>query len=165
MFGNDLRKQPARRKFIELLREHFGYDDINHFDIPYQTAALSAYRLVPPRERRGTVVVFGGFDSYIKEWFPMQRYLARAGYDVIGFDGPGQGTSLEEGYLHLTHEWHKPVGAVLDYFNLNNVTLIGISLGRCLALHAAAYESRVHRVVADHTDTDLVLRRVFVARL
>ena len=28
MFGDDPRKQPARRKFIELMREHFGYDDI-----------------------------------------------------------------------------------------------------------------------------------------
>lgn len=84
----------------------------------------------------------------------MQRYLARAGYDVIGFDGPGQGASLEEGNLHLTHEWHKPVGAVLDYFNLDNVTLIGISLGGCLALPAAAYEPRVYRVIADDTDTD-----------
>ena len=154
MFGDDPRKQPARRKFIELMREHFGYEDKNHFDIPYETAALSAYRLVPSGEPKGTVVVFGGFDSYIEEWFPMQRYLARAGYDVIGFDGPGQGASLEEGHLHLTHEWHKPVGAVLDYFNLDNVTLIGISLGGCLALRAGAYEPRVHRVVADDTDTD-----------
>lgn len=84
----------------------------------------------------------------------MQRYLANAGYDVVGFDGPGQGSSLEDGGLHFTHELHKPVKAVLDYFNLDNVTLIGISLGGCLALRAAAYESRVRRVVADDTDTD-----------
>ncbi|HET9409067.1 MAG TPA: alpha/beta fold hydrolase [Candidatus Sulfotelmatobacter sp.] len=154
MFGDDPRKRPARRKFIELMREHFGYDDKNHFDIPYEAAALSAHRLVPAGEPKGTVVVFGGFDSYIEEWFPMQRHLSRAGYDVIGFDGPGQGASLEERHLHLTHEWHKPVGAVLDYFKLDNVTLIGISLGGCLALRAAAYEPRVHRVVADDTDTD-----------
>jgi len=154
MFGDDLRKHPARRKFIELMREHFGYDDNNHFEIPYETAALSAYRMAPSGEPKGTVVVFGGFDSYIEEWFPMQRYLAHAGYDVVGFDGPGQGASLEEGQLHLTHEWHKPVRAVLDYFNLDNITLIGISLGGCLALRAAAHEPRVHRVVSDDTDTD-----------
>jgi pimeloyl-ACP methyl ester carboxylesterase len=154
MFGDDPRKQPARRRFIQLMREHFGYGDKNHFDIPYETAALSAYRLLPSGKPKGTIVVFGGFDSYIEEWFPMQRYLARAGYDVVGFDGPGQGASLEEGRLHLTHEWHKPVGAVLDYFKLDNVTLIGISLGGCLALRAAAYEPRVHRIVADDTDTD-----------
>lgn len=154
MFGDDPRKEPARRKFIELMREHFGYGEKNHFVIPYETAALSAYRVEASGEPKGTVVVFGGFDSCIEEWFPMQRYLARAGYDVIGFDGPGQGASLEEGNLHLTHEWHKPVGAVLDYFKLDNVTLIGISLGGCLALRAAAYEPRVYRVIADDTDAD-----------
>jgi len=154
MFGDDPRKQPARLRFVELMREHFGYGDATHFNIPYESSALSAYRLSPPAPSKGTVVVFGGFDSYIEEWFPMQRYLASAGYDVVGFEGPGQGSPLEDGHLHLTHEWHKPVGAVLDYFNLDNVTLIGISLGGCLALRAAAFEPRVHRVVANDTDTD-----------
>jgi pimeloyl-ACP methyl ester carboxylesterase len=50
--------------------------------------------------------------------------------------------------------WMIDLGAVLDYFNLDHITLIGISLGGCLALRAAAYEPRVHRVVADDTDTD-----------
>jgi alpha-beta hydrolase superfamily lysophospholipase len=149
MFGDDPRRQPARRQFIELMREHFDFGDNTHFNVPYESSALSAYRLPPPAQPKGTIVVFGGFDSYIEEWFPMQRYFANAGYDVVGFDGPGQGSTLEDGHLHLTHEWHKPVGAVLDYFKLDNVTLIGISLGGCLALRAAAYESRVHRVVAD----------------
>jgi pimeloyl-ACP methyl ester carboxylesterase len=48
----------------------------------------------------------------------------------------------------------RPWGRVRDYFNLDNVTLIGISLGGCLAIRAAAYEPRVHRVIADDTDTD-----------
>ena len=154
MFGTDPRKEPSRRRFVQLMREHFGYGDKNHFEIPYQGAALSAYRKLPVGEPRGTVVVFGGFDSYIEEWFPLQCYLAEAGFDVVGFDGPGQGASLEEAGLPLTHEWHKPVGAVLDYFDLDNVTLIGISLGGCLALRAAAYEPRIHRVISDDTDTD-----------
>ena len=154
MFGDDPRRQPARRQFVQLMREHFGYGDGTHFDIPYANAALSAYRRLPAGPAKGTVVVFGGFDSYIEEWFPLQTYLANAGYDVIGFDGPGQGASLEEGHLPLTHEWHKPVGAVLDYFKADTVTLIGISLGGCLALRAAAYEPRVHRVIADDCDMD-----------
>jgi predicted esterase YcpF (UPF0227 family) len=29
----------------------------------------------------------------------------------------------------MTHEWEKPVRAVLDYFALEDVTLIGVSLG------------------------------------
>jgi pimeloyl-ACP methyl ester carboxylesterase len=49
----------------------------------------------------------------------------------------------------MTHEWEKPVGAVLDYFNLDDVTLIGVSLGGYLVMRAAAYDKRVKRVVAD----------------
>ncbi len=48
----------------------------------------------------------------------------------------------------MTHEWEKPVNTVLDYFKLNEVTLIGISLGGYLALRAAAYEKRIKKVIA-----------------
>jgi pimeloyl-ACP methyl ester carboxylesterase len=34
-------------------------------------------------------------------------------------------------------------GVVLDAFNLDDVTLVGISLGGCLAIRATAFEPRV----------------------
>ena len=154
MFDNDPRKQPARRQYIGLMRERFGITEENHFDVPYETGALSAYRLTPSGQPKGTIVMFGGFDTYIEDWFPMQRYFASAGFDVVIFDGPGQGTTLEDHHLPLTHDWHKPVGAVLDFFKLDDVTLWGISLGGCLAVRAAAYEPRIRRVVTDDICTD-----------
>jgi len=153
MFANDPRKQPTRRQFIQLMREQFDIAESDHFAVPYESSALSAYRLTPPNPK-GTFAIHGGFDTYIEEWFPMQRYFARAGLDVVIFDGPGQGSALHDGHLPFTPEWHKPVGAVLDYFKLNDVTLLGISFGGCLALRAAAHEPRVRRVVADDTDTN-----------
>jgi pimeloyl-ACP methyl ester carboxylesterase len=153
MFANDPRKHARRRQFIQLMREQFDIADSNHFVVPYESGALSAYRLTPPNPT-GTFVIHGGFDTYIEEWFPMQRYFARAGLDVVIFDGPGQGTALHNSHLPFTPEWHKPVGAVLDYFTLTDVTLLGISFGGCLALRAAAHEPRVRRVVADDTDTN-----------
>jgi pimeloyl-ACP methyl ester carboxylesterase len=54
----------------------------------------------------------------------------------------------------MTYEWEKPVKAVLDYFHLDDVTLMGYSLGGCLAIRAAAYESRVKRVITDDILTD-----------
>jgi pimeloyl-ACP methyl ester carboxylesterase len=74
---------------------------------------------------------------------------------VIAFDGPGQGAVLEEEHLPMTPSWEKPLGAVLDYFQVDDVTLIGYSLGGCLAIRAAAREPRVQRVVADDMLTDL----------
>lgn len=37
----------------------------------------------------------------------------------------------------MTPQWHKPVAAVLDYFDLDDVTLLGFSLGGCLVMRAA----------------------------
>jgi len=55
--------------------------------------------------------------------------LRDAGYDTILFEGPGQGAALELAHLTMTPEWEKPVKAVLDYFRLDAVTLMGFSLG------------------------------------
>jgi len=135
MFGDDPRRQATRRQFLQLMREHYGFQDNGHFDVPYETGALSSFRSAPPQPR-GTIVIFGGFDGYIEELFPMQHYFGRAGYDVVSFDRPGQGVALEDGHLAMTHEWHKPVTAVLDLFHLDEVTLTGVSLGGCLAVRA-----------------------------
>jgi pimeloyl-ACP methyl ester carboxylesterase len=56
----------------------------------------------------------------------------------------------------MTPDWHLPVAAVLDHFQLNSVTLLGISLGGCLVVRAAAYEPRVARVVAFDVLTDFL---------
>lgn len=148
MFANDPRKQDTRRQYLQLMRDSYGFTDNDHFAVPYQGGALSAFRKTTPHPK-GAIVLFAGFDSYVEEMFPMQGFFQEAGYDVVSFDGPGQGVPLEDGHMAMTHEWHKPVKAVLDYFQLDNVTLIGVSLGGCLAIRAAAYEPRVHRVVAD----------------
>ena len=99
--------------------------------VPYPGGVLPAYRFSSPH--RGTVVLFGGFDSYLEEFLPMMLALARGGYQVIGFEGSGQGGALEDHGLPLTPHWHRPVGAVLDHFGLDRVTLVGISLGGGLA--------------------------------
>ena len=50
--------------------------------------------------------------------------------------------------LPISPEWEKPVKAVLDFFGLDAVTLMGFSLGGGLVVRAAAFEPRVRRVVA-----------------
>ena len=56
----------------------------------------------------------------------------------------------------MTPDWHRPVGAILDRLSMSDVTLVGISLGGCLAIRAAAYEPRVTRVVAFDALTDFL---------
>jgi pimeloyl-ACP methyl ester carboxylesterase len=55
---------------------------------------------------------------------------------------------LVEQQVPLTSEWQKPVKAILDYFNLDDVTAIGISMGGYMVLKAAAYEPRIKRAIA-----------------
>jgi hypothetical protein len=55
------------------MREHFGFEEKDHFKVPYEIGALSAYRWTPPSQSKGTAVIHGGFDSYIEEWFHIHR--------------------------------------------------------------------------------------------
>ena len=78
----------------------------------------------------------------------MAQFFTDLGYEVIAFEGPGQGAALKKHGLPLTHEWERPTKAILDYFNLEDITLIGISMGGYLCLRAAALDPRIARVVA-----------------
>ena len=86
----------------------------------------------------------------------MMLAIVRQGYRVVAFEGPGQGGALEDSGLHLTRDWQLPVGAVLDHFGLDQVTLLGISLDGGLAIRAAAGEPRIARVICDDILTDFL---------
>jgi pimeloyl-ACP methyl ester carboxylesterase len=144
---SDPRKLPTRQRFVDLLLDHLQIAPSAYCRIPFETGWLPAYRLTP-KKPRGILVVFGGFDSYIEEWLPASLVFRDAGYDTILFEGPGQGAALELAHLTMSPEWHKPVKAVLDYFHLDAVTLMGFSLGGGLVIRAAAFEPRVRRVIA-----------------
>ena len=98
--------------------------------------------------RRETLVIHGGFDSYKEELFFSAPIYAKHGFDVIAFDGPGQGQAFREFGLTMDPEWEEPVEAVLDHFELNSCTLMGFSLGGYLAPRAAANLQRIKRVIA-----------------
>ncbi|HEX7662845.1 MAG TPA: alpha/beta fold hydrolase [Pseudonocardiaceae bacterium] len=142
----DPSKQELRRRFIELINEYYEIDDTQHERIPYKDGFLSAYRYTPESPRE-TILLINGFDAYIEELTRFALVLRDAGYDVIAFDGPGQGTVLEELGTPMTPEWEGPVAAVLDHFGVAKATAIGASLGGFLALRAAAFEKRITKVI------------------
>ena len=153
MLKSDARKQPTRLRLLAHLRDPFEGTYTTHA-VPFGNLTLTAYRFGRPQSR-GTIVLFGGFDSYVEELFPMVSEFARRGYAIVTFDGPGQGGMLEDQHVPMTADWHHPVAAVLDALGLDDVTLIGGSLGGCLVIRAAAFERRVQRVVAYDVMTDL----------
>ncbi|MGO4684578.1 alpha/beta hydrolase [Hyphomicrobium sp. 2TAF46] len=151
MRPNDPERKTAREKFLEATRSVYRLELGKRHAVPYADGniegILPAYRFTPAHSK-ATIVFFGGFDSYVEELTAAFIYLRDAGYEVIAFEGPGQGGALNDSGLHMTAEWHKPVKAILDYFKLDRVTLIGLSMGGCLAVRAAAFEERIERVVA-----------------
>ena len=137
------------RRYRQLFDAAFGSSGAMRHEVPYGGAALPAYRLAAiDGPSRGTVLVHGGFDSLIEEFFAIWERIAAAGFDVIAFEGPGQGGARALSGLTFDHDWEKPVGGVLDHFELDSAGLVGISMGGYWALRAAGREHRIDRVVA-----------------
>jgi pimeloyl-ACP methyl ester carboxylesterase len=146
--SRDPEKELLYDRFIELFYEVFGNEAIERYKVPYEGTVLPALRIPPVSEKKGTVLIHGGFDSFIEEWFSLMKYFSNHGYEVIGFEGPGQGAALRKYGLPLTYEWEKPTKAILDYFNPVNSTMLGLSMGGWFCLRAAAFEPRLKRVIA-----------------
>lgn len=136
------------RRYRTLCDTAFAGSGVTRHEVPYGSAALPAYRLQATEATRGTVLVHGGFDSFIEELFAIWARIAAAGFDVIAFEGPGQGGARALGNLTFDHDWEKPVGAVLDHFGIGSAALVGISMGGYWALRAAGREPRIESVVS-----------------
>lgn len=135
-------------KFIRYFNEAFAGDRIERVAVPYKNAFLPAIHIEAKGNRKGTIVMHGGFDSFIEEFYYWMKYFSAHGYEVIAFEGPGQGGACKKSGLALDYQWEKPVKAVLDYFNMEDVTLLGISMGGWFCFRAAAFEPRIKRVIA-----------------
>ncbi len=149
-------KELLYNKFIDYFYKVFQDDKIKKYEVPYYNTFLPAIRIQPvDKKKRGTVVLHGGFDSFMEELYSMMRYFSDHGYEVIAFDGPGQGAARKKYGLAFDYEWEKPAKAILDHFKLRDVTWFGISLGGWLGLRAAAFEPRIKRVIASSVFFDV----------
>jgi pimeloyl-ACP methyl ester carboxylesterase len=141
-------KENLYDKFTGLFYRVVENEPFEQHKVPYGDAFLPAIKFPSlGGKAKGTIVMHGGFDSFLEEWYFMIRYLAQKDFDVIAFEGPGQGGALKKYSVPFRINWEKPVGAVLDYFKLDDVTLFGLSMGGWYCLRAAAFEPRVKRVI------------------
>jgi pimeloyl-ACP methyl ester carboxylesterase len=127
----------------------FDVHRAERIDVPYEGAHLPALRIQAQGDQKGgTLVAHGGFDSFMEEFYSMGLWFSDRGFEVILFEGPGQGGALKKSGFALTHEWERPAKAVLNHFNAHDVSWLGISLGGWLCFRAAAFEPRITRVIA-----------------
>lgn len=136
-------------RYVPLWNEAMADWPIEHVDVPFEGGALPTLILRAQGPVRDTLVIHGGFDSYKEEFFMAAPAYAAAGFNVVVFDGPGQGQALRRYGLTMAPNWERPVAAVLDHLEIENCTLMGFSLGGYLAPRAAAFEPRIKRVIAN----------------
>ncbi|MBV8295142.1 MAG: hypothetical protein JOY55_25645 [Mycobacterium sp.] len=145
MTATDPRRPATRARFLHAMRTTY---DVTPDLIAFGSGSMPAYDLRPERQIGAPIVMFGGFDSYIEEFLPMIASMVDAGRRIVVFEGPGQGSALEDFGLTMISEWERPVAAALDHYGLEDVAAIGISLGGGLVIRAAAFEPRISHAVA-----------------
>lgn len=143
--ATDPRRPAARQRFLSAMRTGYG---VTPDFIPFRAGCLPAYDLRPERQVGPPVVMFGGFDSYVEEFLPMLAGMVDVGRRIVVFEGPGQGSALEDCGLTMIPDWERPMAAILDHYGLDDVAAVGISLGGGLVIRAAAFEPRISRAIA-----------------
>lgn len=137
----------AVKLFYEYYDSYFTGGIVQRLSVDFEDMKLPVLYTKSRTGKKGTILFHGGNDSCFEELFFPMLYFAEHGYDVYLFEGPGQGGVLREQGKPFICEWERPVKAVIDYFDLNDVIIIGVSLGGMLAPRAAAFEKRIKYIV------------------
>ena len=68
---DDPRKEDLYAKFLQYFYSFYDGDNFEKFEIPYEGKILGAIRIPAKNPTMGTLVVQGGFDSFMEEMYPM----------------------------------------------------------------------------------------------
>jgi dienelactone hydrolase len=126
--------------------------------IPYGGSTLPGYLfLVDASGRpRPTIIYNNGFDSTSEEsYFAIAAAALLRGYNVVAFDGPGQGAALRVQRLVFRHDWEAVVTPVIDFALMRpeilpeSIVLFGYSFGGYLVARAAAFDHRPAAIILD----------------
>ena len=150
---------PRKHRFIDAMSRSFdeaheGLALARH-TIPYRGGELTAmrweadpvHREQAPAGTPHTLVMMNGFDGYAEEIIDFASHFPTRPFDIIAFDGPGQGHTALAG-MALEPEWEHPTSAVLDYFGVESAAALGVSFGGYLVMRAAAHCPRISHVIA-----------------
>ena len=150
---------PRKHRFIDAMSRSFDEAHeglaLTRHAVPYRGGQLTAMRWeADPADRAQapegtprTLIMMNGFDGYAEEIIDFASHFPARPFDIIAFDGPGQGHTVLEG-MPLEPEWERPTNAVLDYFGVDSAAALGVSFGGYLVMRAAAYCPRISHVIA-----------------
>ena len=88
--ADDPQRKPMREQFVQLTRDHYGVKPNDQHRVPYSDELvqgfLPVYRFTPTHPK-GTMVFFGGINSYLEDLFLGFFWLRYAGYGrAIAYD-------------------------------------------------------------------------------
>ena len=150
---------PRKHRFIDAMSRSFDEAHrglaLTRHEVPYRGGQLTAMRweadpadhAQAPAGTPTTLVMMNGFDGYAEEIIDFASHFPTRPFDVITFDGPGQGHTVLAG-MPLEPEWEHPTNTVLDYFGVTSAAALGVSLGGYLVTRAAAHCPRITHVIA-----------------
>ena len=149
---------PSKRHFIDAASRTFDASHthlaMRRHTVPYKDGSLTAIHWQADPDDRArfpdapsTLVMMNGFDGYAEEIIDFASNFPTRPFDIIAFDGPGQGHTALSG-MALEPEWERPTSAVLDYFGVESAAALGVSFGGYLVMRAAAHCSRISHVIA-----------------
>ena len=134
--------------------------------IPYLDTTLAGYLMSPDRSgaARATLIFPCGYDSTAEAGWANAAPALERGYNVLVFEGPGQGEALLKQRLFFRPDFEHVLGPVLDWLLARpevdpaRVGLIGRSFAGYLAPRAAAFEPRLAALVCDPAQPDMGTR-------
>lgn len=150
---------PRKHRFIDAMSRSFDEAHrglaLTRHAVPYRGGELTAMRWeADPADRTQapagtptTLVMMNGFDGYAEEIIDFASHFPTRPFDIITFDGPGQGHTAAAG-MPLEPEWEHPTEAVMDYFGIESAAALGVSFGGYLVTRAAAHCPRITHVIA-----------------
>lgn len=146
--GRDSFVAAAKLDDIPFERVKIPYDDTTLPGYFYGTDAAAA-------GRAPLLIIQTGFDGCQEELHPYAVAAVERGYDVLTFEGPGQGQVIRVQGIPFRADWEHVVEQVVDYaagrpdVDTDRIGLWGISLGGYMAPRAAAFDHRLAACLSD----------------
>ena len=117
---------------------------------------------IPGEMANRTVIILHGLGAARHHMLKFGLPLQQAGYNLVLIDLRSHGESGGEFFTYGYHEWQDVVG-LLDWLEqevpeaVQEVTLIGVSVGGAIAIPATAHDARIDRLITISTFADLGL--------
>jgi predicted alpha/beta-fold hydrolase len=156
---DDERLHEMYRRHVATFRQTLVNTD--ELAVPYAGVSLKAYLFRPSadHDRRPTILLPCGYDSTAEEGYAYATGALARGYNVVTFEGPGQGAALYLDGLTFQPDFAPVVTAVIDQIvgrpEIGQLVLHGLSFGGYLAPQAATSEHRLAALICNPAQPDM----------